>query len=82
MSVTDENTEALMKIILDNRRITIRAVANDVGKSFGSCQAIFTDVFGMKRKAVRIVLKLLNFEQKRHRMDITQEMFQICSKRS
>ena len=59
-------------MILDNRRITIREVGDDVGISFGSCQAIFTDVLGMKRASAKIVLKLLNFEQKQRRMDIAQ----------
>lgn len=61
-SKTDENIEAVKKMILDNRRITIREVADDVGISFGSCQAIFTDVLGMKRAAAKIVPKLLNFD--------------------
>ena len=34
--ITDENIEAVKKIILDNRRITIREVADDIGISFGS----------------------------------------------
>ena len=58
-------------MILDNRRITITEVANHLGISFGSCQAIFTDVVGMKRAAVKIVPK---FEQKQRRMDIGLEM--------
>ena len=61
-------------MILDNRRITIIEVADDVGISFGLCQAIFMDVLGMKCTAVKIVEKLLNFEQKQHRMDIAQEI--------
>ena len=73
-STTDENIEAVKKMILDNRRITIREVVKDVGISFGSCQAIFTDALGMKRAAVKIVPKLLNFDQKQRRMDIAQEM--------
>ena len=36
-STTDENIEAVKKMILYNRRITIRDVADDVGISFGSC---------------------------------------------
>ena len=36
-SITDENVEAVMKIIWDNRRITIREVADNGGISFGSC---------------------------------------------
>ena len=54
---------------LDNRRIAISEVADDVGIPFDSCQAIFTDVLVSK-----IVPKLLNFEQKQRRMDIAQEM--------
>ena len=49
-------------MILDNRRITIRVVADDVGISFGSCQATFADVLGLKCAAVNFVTKLLNFE--------------------
>ena len=53
--------EAVKKMILNNRLITIREVANDVSISFDSCQAIFTDVVGMKRAAAKIVPKLLHF---------------------
>ena len=42
--------------------------------TFGSCQAIFTDVLGMKRGAAKIVPKLQNFEQKQRRINIAQEM--------
>ena len=66
---TDENIEAVKKMILDNGLITIREVADDVGISFGSCQAIFTDVLAMKREAAKIVSKL-NFKPKQSRMDI------------
>ena len=56
-STTDKNIEAVKKMILYNCQITIREVADDVGISFGSCQAIFTDVLGMKRVAGKIVPK-------------------------
>ena len=36
-------------MILDNLRITIREIADDVDISFGSCQAIFTDDLDTKR---------------------------------
>ena len=66
--------QIVKKMILDNRRITIREVADDVGISFGPCKVIFTDVLGMKPGAAKIVPKLLNFEQNQRRMDICQEM--------
>ena len=68
-STTDENIEAMKKIILDNRWIAIKKVADDVGISFG-----FMDVLGMKHAAVKIVTKLLNFKQQQGRMDIAQKM--------
>ena len=49
MSTTDENIEAVTKMILDNHRITIRDVTDDVDISLRSCQPIFMDVLGMKR---------------------------------
>ena len=73
-STTDENIEAVKKIILDNRRTTIREDFDDIGISFGSCQTIFMDVLGMKRKTEKFVPKLLNFEHKQRRMDIAQQM--------
>ena len=57
---TDENVEAVKKIVKENRRITIREVAEDVGISVGSCHEIFSDVLGMKRVAAKFVPKLLN----------------------
>ena len=39
-------------------RITIREVADDIGLSFGLCQAIFTDALGMKHATAKIVTKL------------------------
>ena len=61
-------------MILDNHRITVREVCDDVGILFGSCKAIFTNVLDLKRAGAKVVPKLLNFEQKHHRMDIAQEM--------
>ena len=40
-STTYENVEAVKKIVLENRRITIREVAEDVGISVGTCHEIF-----------------------------------------
>ena len=60
-----------MKIL---KHWNIREVANDVDISFCSCQAIFMYILGMKLAASKIVPKLLNFEQKQHRIHIAQEI--------
>ena len=52
-SVTDENIEAVKNMILDD--------GLDVGISIGLCQAIFSDVLGMKRMTAKFVPKLINF---------------------
>ena len=58
---------------MNDRRITIREVADDDGISIGLCHEIFSNVLGMKRVAAKFVPKLLNFEQKQRRMEIAQE---------
>ena len=73
-SITDVNFEAVKEIILNNCRITIEEVADDAGISFGSYQAIFTDVLGIKRTAVKMIPKLLNFKQKQLRVDIDPDL--------
>ena len=44
-STADENIETVKKMIVNNRRITTREVADDVGISFGSCQCNFCRCF-------------------------------------
>ena len=61
-------------MILHNRRIIIKEVADDIGISFGSCQAIITDVLGMKHAAAKIAPKFLNFEQTQRHMDIAMAL--------
>ena len=52
----------MKKLILNNRRISIREVADDVAVSFGLCLSIFMNVLGMKHVAAKIVEQLLHFE--------------------
>ncbi|UYV74315.1 hypothetical protein LAZ67_11002994 [Cordylochernes scorpioides] len=62
------------KMILANRRITVREVAENLNISIGSCHSIFINDLGMRRVAAKFVPKLLNCDQKQHRMNITNEM--------
>ena len=67
-STTDENTKAQKKMLLVNRQVTLIEVTDDIGISFSSIQAIFTNVLAMKRAEAKTVPKLQNFEQKKHRI--------------
>ncbi|EGI59805.1 FLJ37770-like protein, partial [Acromyrmex echinatior] len=52
-STTDENIDEVKKIVLANRRITVREVAEDLNISIGSCHSIFTNDLGMRRVAAK-----------------------------
>ena len=71
-STTDENVEKVKEMVMIDRRITIREVADDVGISIGSCHEIFSNVLAMKRVAAKFAPKLLNFKQKQRRMEVSQ----------
>ncbi|UYV60716.1 hypothetical protein LAZ67_1002020, partial [Cordylochernes scorpioides] len=73
-STTDEKINEVEKMILANRRITVREVAEDLNISIGSCHSIFINDLGMRRVAAKFVPKLLECDQKQHRMNIANEM--------
>ncbi|UYV73503.1 hypothetical protein LAZ67_10003842 [Cordylochernes scorpioides] len=73
-STTDEKINEVEKMILANRRITVREVAEDLNISIGSCHSIFINDLGMRRVATKFVPKLLNCDQKQNRMNIANEM--------
>ncbi|XP_011874818.1 PREDICTED: putative uncharacterized protein FLJ37770 [Vollenhovia emeryi] len=73
-SITDENIDEVKKIVLANRRITVREVAVDLNISIGSCHSIFTNDLGMRRVAAKFVPKLLTFDQKQHRINTATEL--------
>ncbi|UYV68333.1 hypothetical protein LAZ67_5003912 [Cordylochernes scorpioides] len=73
-STTDEKINEVEKMILANRRITVREVAEDQNISIDSCHSIFINDLGMRRVAAKFVPKLLNCDQKQHRMNIANEM--------
>ena len=70
----DENIDEVKKILLVNCRITIREVAEDLNISIGSWHSIYTNDLRMTRVAAKFVPKLLNFDQKQHRINIAQEI--------
>ncbi|XP_018338920.1 PREDICTED: putative uncharacterized protein FLJ37770 [Trachymyrmex septentrionalis] len=59
-SVNDDNMEKVKEIVLENRRVGIREIAEALNISYGSTQHILVNVLGMKRIAARLVPKDLN----------------------
>ena len=61
-STTDEDIDEVKNIVLVNRRITVREVAEVLNISIGSCHSIFTNDLGMKWLAAKFVSKLLKLQ--------------------
>jgi len=58
-STDDVHIDAVRHLILQNRHLTIREIAEYVGISFGSCQAILTEKLNMHRVATKFVPRVL-----------------------
>ncbi|UYV72181.1 K02A2.6-like [Cordylochernes scorpioides] len=55
-STTNEKINEVEKMILANRRITVREVAEDLNISIGSCHSIFMNDLGLRRVAAKFML--------------------------
>ncbi|XP_066259606.1 protein GVQW3-like [Euwallacea similis] len=73
-SVNDDNIEKVQEIVLENRRVGIREIAQALNISYGLTQHILANLLGIKRVAARLVPIDLNFLQKRRRAEIVKEM--------
>lgn len=79
---TCRNPEIINKVhslIVEDRRLTVREIANDIGISEGSAHTILTEDLSMRRVAAKFVPKLLSCEQKEFRLDVAQDMLECVS---
>ncbi|UYV85141.1 hypothetical protein LAZ67_X004711 [Cordylochernes scorpioides] len=63
-STTDEKINEVEKMILANRRITVREVAEDLNISIGSCHSNFINDLGMRRVRREIRTKIAQLRPK------------------
>ncbi|UYV70305.1 hypothetical protein LAZ67_7002479 [Cordylochernes scorpioides] len=78
-STTDEKINEVEKMILANRRITVREVAEDLNISIGSCHSIFINDLGMRWVAAKFVPNCSIATKKQHRMNIANDMLDsVC----
>ena len=69
-----KNIDEVKKIVLTNRRITVREVVEGLNISVGSCHLIFTNNLGMRLVAAKFIQKLPNFDQEQHHINIAKEL--------
>ncbi|UYV77115.1 hypothetical protein LAZ67_14003347 [Cordylochernes scorpioides] len=63
-STTPEKVDKVLELVREDRRITVREVAEEAGISFGSTQSIMKDILGVRRLNTVLVPKDLTFDQK------------------
>jgi transposase len=79
---TSRNPDVINKVrslTMEDRQLTVRETANDIGISDGSAHEILTDDLGMRRVAAKFVPKLLSCEQKELRLDVAQDMLECAT---
>ena len=76
---TSRNEEMIAKvrtIVRNNRRLTVRQIADDCEISVGSCDTILTDDLHMKRVCTKFVPRLLTDDQREQRQTIVRDLFE------
>jgi len=73
-SMDDDHVEKVLAMIRQNRRLTVREVAEEVGICRSSCHLILTDKLKMRCVAAKFVPRLLTDAQKEKRVTVSQEM--------
>ncbi|XP_037509168.2 protein GVQW3-like [Rhipicephalus sanguineus] len=66
-------------VVIRDRRVTIREIAEEVGISTFSAHSIMTEDLAMKRVAAKFVPKLLTVEQKQLRVEVSKDMLDFTS---
>jgi hypothetical protein len=66
-------------LILEDRRLTIREIDDEVGTSTGSAHSILTEDLHMCRVVGKFVPKLLSQEQQQLRLEVTRDMLECAN---
>lgn len=74
---TDENIRAIERIVMYDRQISVRRVANELGISKSMVHDIMNNQLGMKKVYTRWVPKLLTPLQRMNRVECCQELLQL-----
>lgn len=76
-SVSEEIIKKVEKIVLADRRVTVRFVAEELKISIGSIFNIIHDHLGMRKVSARWVPRMLTDEQKRDRVRISRRCLKL-----
>ena len=78
---TSRNEEAMDQVrekVLEDRRLTVREIAAEMGISTGSVHSILTEDLNLRRVSAKFVPKLLTEQQKELRKEISEDMLDVA----
>jgi hypothetical protein len=67
---TPETVARIQELIRQDRRRTIRDIAEEVEVGYGTCQRVLTEELGMHRVAAKFVPRILTADQKQQRVKV------------
>ena len=70
----DELIDQVWTLVMQDRRVTVRELAEEVGISTGSVHSILTGVLALRKVSAKFVPKLLTMEQKQLSLEVAQDM--------
>ena len=76
---TPETVARIQQLIRQDRRLTIRDIAEEMGVGYGTYQQVLTEELGMHRVAAKFVPRILTANQKQQRVNICTELRQLAS---
>lgn len=79
-TITEQMIKKVEKIVLADRRTTVRFIAEEVKISIGSAHSIIHDRLGMKKVSARWVPRMLTAEQKQTRLRISQSCLDVLQR--
>jgi len=75
-SRTEENSEKLRQIVRENRRLTVRSIAEQVNIDRETVRKILTEDLDMRKVCAEMVPNELTEEQKQRRVTICQDLLE------
>ena len=78
-ALTNESIRAVEEIVMCDRQISARSIANELGISKTSLYKIMNDYLGMKKFCTRWASKLLTSLQRINRADFCEELLENCN---
>ena len=79
---TSRNNELIDKmrtLVMQDRRVTVRELVEEVGISTGSVHSILTNDLATRRVSAKFVPKLLTMDQKQLRLEVSQDMLDYAN---